>query len=262
MKRVTRSLVVIGSAVLALIVLALIVVATFNWNHARPFINDKVSQAIGRPFAINGDLTVDWRRERSGHWLGSLLPWPEFTARDVRIANPDWAAQPQFARLDALQFRLSPLALLAHRIDVPSLQLVNPGVDLERDKRGRATWDFKLPQTSAPSTWHLDIGSVGFDSGAIRLDDDATQTRLKITVTPLQAAIPYDEIVAQQTKDAREQAGKTIAKAPDDKPGPSAGSIPYQFGWDAEGTYQGSPLKGHGKTGAVLALQDANQPFP
>ncbi|MGN6667261.1 MAG: AsmA family protein, partial [Trinickia sp.] len=32
-----------------------IFVVTFNWNRARPWVDDKVSQAIGRPFAINGD---------------------------------------------------------------------------------------------------------------------------------------------------------------------------------------------------------------
>ena len=269
MKRATKSLVVIGGALLTLILLALLVLATFNWNRARPFINDKVSQAIGRSFAINGDLTVDWRRDRAGHGLGSLLPWPEFTARDIRIANPAWAARPQFAHLDALHFRLSPLALLAHRVDVPSLQLVNPSVDLERDKQGRASWDFNLPQDNAASAWHLAIGAVGFDSGVIRLDDDATETKLQLNVTPLQSAIPYDEIVAQQTTQAREDAikttGKTIGKAADsaaDQPAASNRSITYQFAWNGEGTFQGSPLKGRGKTGAVLALQHASQPFP
>lgn len=265
MKRNTKSLVAIGSVLLALILLASIVIATFNWNRLRPFISDKVSQAIGRPFAIDGDLTVDWQRDRSGSGLRSWVPWPEFTARDIRIANPDWASQPQFAELDALHFRLSPLALLAHRIHVPSLQLVNPRVDLERDKRGRASWDFNLPQTTTPSTWRLDIGSVGFGHGVIRLDDAATQTRAKITVTPLQAAIPFDQIVAEQTRESREQAKKKTGRAPGsahDEPATTDQSITYQFAWRAEGTYRGGTLEGHGKTGAVLALQDAGKPFP
>jgi uncharacterized protein involved in outer membrane biogenesis len=47
----------------ALLVVLLIVIATFNWNHAKPWLSDRVSQAIGRQFAINGDLTVDWHRD-------------------------------------------------------------------------------------------------------------------------------------------------------------------------------------------------------
>lgn len=268
MKRGTQSLVVIGSIVLALIVVALIVIATFNWNRLRPFIGDKVSQAIGRPFSINGDLTLNWRRDRESSGPAAWVPWPEFTARDIRIANPDWAAHRQFAQLDALRFRLSPWALFAHRIHVPSVQLVNPSVDLERDAKGRATWQFHPPSKGKPSAWHLEIGSIGFDHGVIRLDDAPTRTRLKVTLQPLQKAIPYDQIVAQQTADARKQAqdttGKALAKTSTDtkKLADSGRSVVYQFGWQAEGTYQGGKVTGEGKTGAVLALQDASRPFP
>jgi AsmA family protein len=271
MKRSRKVLSWIAGIVLALVVVMLIVVATFDWNRMKPFIGDKVSQAIGRPFAINGELTVDWRRDRNGSWPGSWLPWPEFTARDISIANPDWATQPQFAHLDALRFRLSPLPLLAHRIDVPTLQLVHPTADLERDKSGRASWDFALPENTAPSAWKLQLGTIGFDQGLLTLDDAASRVKLKLVVEPLQAAIPYDQIVAQQSSAAREEAGKTLGAAAKktlasgdvgSEPDKTKSSITYQFGWTAEGSYQGSPLKGKGRTGAVLALQDTTTPFP
>jgi AsmA family protein len=271
MKRSRKVLSWIAGIVLASVVVMLILVATFDWNRMKPFIGDKVSQAIGRPFAINGELTVDWRRDRNGSWPGSWLPWPEFTARDISIANPDWATQPQFAHLDALRFRLSPLPLLTHRIDVPTLQLVHPTADLERDKSGRASWDFALPENTAPSAWKLQLGTIGFDQGLLTLDDAASRVKLKLVVEPLQAAIPYDQIVAQQSSAAREEAGKTLGAAAkktlasgDVGPGPekTRSSITYQFGWTAEGSYQGSPLKGKGRTGAVLALQDTTTPFP
>jgi len=260
-----------AGSVLALLAVLLIAVVTFDWNRMKPFIADKVSQAIGRPFAINGELSVDWRRDRSGGWPGSWLPWPEFTARDISIANPDWAAQPRFAHLDALHFRLSLLPLLAHRIDVPTLQLVRPTVDLERDKSGRANWDFTLPGNTTPSAWKLQLGTIGFDQGLLTLDDAANRVTLRMVVEPLLAAIPYDQIVARQASDAREQAGKTVGAAAkktlaSGDAGPGAdktkSSITYQFGWTAEGSYQGSPLTGKGRTGAVLALQDRTTPFP
>jgi uncharacterized protein involved in outer membrane biogenesis len=275
MKRNRKILSWIAGVVLALVVVLLIVIATFDWNRLRPFINDKVSQAIGRPFAINGDLTLAWKRDRSGGWLASLLPWPQFTANAISIGNPAWAAQPQFARLDALHFRLSPLALLAHRIDVPSLQLVHPTVDLERDKASRATWTFSRPQGQTPSAWTLNLGTIGFDRGFITLDDAVSRVKLKVTVEPLQAAIPYEQIVAQQSTEAREQAAKTAGAAAKkviagrttgedhaEQVGHATAATAYQFGWRAEGSYQGSPLDGHGKTGAVLALQKTSEPFP
>lgn len=269
MKRSHKVLAWIAGVVVALILLLIVLIATFDWNRMRPFISDKVSKAIGRPFAINGDLTVDWQRNRDGNWLASLVPWPEFTARDVSIANPAWSQQPKFAQLEALRFRLSPLPLIAHHIEVPSLQLVHPSVDLERDKQGRASWDFSVPKGQQPSSWTLDVGTVAFDRGLVTLNDALRRTQLKATIEPLQEAIPYDQIVAQQTADAREQAGKTTGKAPpDEKPKAPDSSekqkslITYQFAWTAEGSYQGSALKGHGKTGAALALQDSHRPFP
>lgn len=272
MQRRRKVLSWIAGTLLVLLAVLAIAVALFDWNRTKPFIADKVSQAIGRPFAINGALTVAWRRDRLAGWPGSWIPWPEFTARDISIANPDWAAQPRFAHLDALRFRLSLPALLAHRIEVPTLQLVRPGVDLERDKSGRASWDFALPEHGAPSAWKLQLGTIGFDQGVITLDDAVSRTKLKLVVEPLQQAIPYAQIVAQQSSDAREQAGRTAgatAKEAMARGETAAGQVgqatvatTYQFAWTAEGSYQGSPLSGKGRSGAVLALQDANVPLP
>lgn len=275
MKRSRKVLSWTVGSLLALLVVSLIVIATFDWNRMKPFICDKVSRSIGRPFAINGELTLDWQRDRSGSWLGSLLPWPEFTARQVSIGNPAWAAQTQFARLDAMRFRLSPLALLAHRFDVPSLQLVHPVVDLERDKSSRATWDFVRPESATASGWTLNLGAIGFDRGLISIDDAIRQVKLQVTVKPLQNALPYAQIVAQQSSEARRQAGRTAggaaqkimasADARQDQGGrigQADASTTYQFGWSAQGSYQGSPFTGLGRTGAVLALQDRTRPFP
>ena len=272
MKRSRKVLNWIAGIFLALIVVLVIVIATFDWNRLKPFINDKVSQAIGRPFAIQGDLSVDWRREPAEGGWHSWVPWPEFTARDIRVGNPAWAAKPQFAQLEALRFRLSPLPLIAHNIDVPSLQLVHPTLDLQRDKQGRATWDFTLPQSDGqPSTWNLQLGSIGFDRGDLSLDDAASKIKLQIAVTPLQQAIPYDQLVAQQSATTSAQTGtnskaakKAVATdtAADSQAAAAASKTSYQFAWQVDGSYQGALIKGGGKIGAVLALQEANQPFP
>ena len=274
MKRSRKILSWIVGVLLVLMVVMVIVIATFDWNRLKPYLNEKVSQAIGRPFAINGDLSVAWQREPNEGGLAALVPWPAFTARDIQIANPPWASQPQFAHLDGLRFRLSPLGLLAHHISIPSLQLVQPSIDLERDKQGQATWDFSLPQSNAPSAWTLDLGAIGFDRGQIALDDATSKVKLQLSVEPLQQAIPYDQIVAQESDDARAQAGKTagtaagkaMARAENDDTSNANSAIAskssYQFAWKANGTYQGVPANGSGRIGAVLALQQNGQPFP
>jgi uncharacterized protein involved in outer membrane biogenesis len=272
MKRSRKVLNWIAGIVLALIVVLVIVIATFDWNRLKPFINDKVSQAIGRPFAIQGDLSVHWSREASESGWHAWVPWPQFTARDIRIGNPAWATKPQFAQLDALRFRLSPLPLIVHTVDVPSLQLVQPTIDLERNKQGQATWDFTLPQDNGqPSSWTTKLGSIGFDRGHVSLDDAASKIKLQVDVTPLQQAIPYDQLVAQQSATTSAQIGTAskaakkadaASAAADSQTAAAASKTSYQFAWQADGSYQGAPVKGGGKIGAVLALQEANQPFP
>ena len=65
---------------LALIAILVIVILTFDWNRVKPWLNDKVSQAIGRPFAINGDLMVTWKRAQGETGWRTLVPWPRLSA--------------------------------------------------------------------------------------------------------------------------------------------------------------------------------------
>ena len=163
MRRTPKILTGIVGVLLVLILALVLFVAYFDWNRVKPYIDDKVSAAIGRPFVIQGDLTAAWQREPAEQGLRSWVPWPTFTARNIQIGNPAWTHQPQFAQLDALQFRISPLALLIHHIDVPAAQLVGPQIDLERDNHGQINWEFAFEQNAAPSAWTLNLGSVGVD---------------------------------------------------------------------------------------------------
>lgn len=267
MRRTPKILTGIVGVLLVLILALVLFVAYFDWNRVKPYIDDKVSAAIGRPFVIQGDLTAAWQREPAEQGLRSWVPWPTFTARNIQIGNPAWTHQPQFAQLDALQFRISPLALLIHHIDVPAAQLVGPQIDLERDNHGQINWEFAFEQNAAPSAWTLNLGSVGVDKGQVTVSDAKNRLNLQVTVTPFQQAIPYDQIVAQATSEARADVGHDVAKTVDSnktKPDTSsnASHTSYQFAWTASGSYQGAPVTGSGKTGAVLALQQANPPFP
>lgn len=48
---------------LLLIVIVIVLIATFDWNRLKPTINQKVSTELNRPFAIRGDLGVVWERQ-------------------------------------------------------------------------------------------------------------------------------------------------------------------------------------------------------
>ncbi len=116
-----------------------------------------------------------------------------------------------------------------------------------------------------------------------------------MVVDTLGQPIPIGEAMKQQEAKSRsesaQQVGKAganrLAKDADDKanaasattqasaassvPGASGAAAanapqpaiaPYAIGWTVKGTYNRMPVSGSGKVGGVLALQDANRPFP
>ena len=75
--------------VAAVAVAAVIVLTHWDWNRHRPWINAKVSEATGRHFAINGDLSVKW------HWPQPLeagwrrwIPGVTIQAQQLTLDNP------------------------------------------------------------------------------------------------------------------------------------------------------------------------------
>ena len=246
MTRAGRILIWIVVAIAVLLVAVVLFVALFNWNKARPWLDQRLSTSIGRPVAINGDLTVNWLRNPDASGVSRWVPWPRFTAQDISVANPDWAQQPRFATLRQVRFSLNPLALLSHTIAIPSLKLYGPAVDIERDKQGRDNWTFKFAQGGG--NWKLAIGEVGFDAGSVHWNDDKLDMHLDVDVKPLGKPIPFDQIVP---------ASGSAQTTP-----PPHSNQAYYFAWTAKGTWRDAQARGSGKIGSVLALSDASTPFP
>ncbi|PQV50849.1 AsmA family protein [Paraburkholderia sp. BL21I4N1] len=321
-------------AVIVILIAALVIfILTFDWNRARPYIDDKVTQAIGRPFAINGDLKVGWRHPVGETGWRAWVPWPRFSAANITIGNPDWTKQPQFATLDEIDFQVKVLPLLAHDIVIPSINLVNPSVDLERVLDGRNNWTFKLASSSGPSEWKLDLHDIAFAKGNIALSDQQKKVDLQMAIDTLGQPIPIGEAMKQQEEASRKSSAEAIGRSGASKltaqanaqaaseaaaasaaaasgasatdinasgvtpatgasgalvaggasegasvatsvSGAAAGSEanastaakreipPYAIGWTIKGTYNKTPVSGSGKVGGVLALQDADRPFP
>jgi uncharacterized protein involved in outer membrane biogenesis len=122
---------------LALLVLAALVAPSFlDWNQYKGEIADKVEAATGRRLTIDGSISL------------SLLPTPRLSVRSVRLANLPGASGPDLARLKALDMRVAFAPLLAGRIQIESLDLVEPQVTLERLADGRANWQMAPSNTA------------------------------------------------------------------------------------------------------------------
>lgn len=261
---------ILSSLVLALAV-AVATVALMDWNRLRPLVNERVSQAMGRPFAINGDLSMRWVRMRDEPGWRGWLPWPHVTARDLTLGNTEWARKPVMAHLDEVQFSVAPLPLLARTVSLRQVRLTGAQADLQRLADGRANWTFARPDSGGPSAWRVDIDEFVFDQGVVSYADEALQVDLTLKVDPLGKPVPFAEITgadadrpalnaATETPSSQSEADAALARAEraraDARPGD------YVFGWSLQGRYRNIPVKGEGKVGGMLALKDEDLPFP
>jgi len=213
---------------LAAIVLLFIALAFFDWNRAKPWLNSRISDATQRPFAINGDLSLNWQRDadRPSGWV-SWIPWPHLQANDIEMGNPDGIkADEPFAQVASLRFSLDPFPVLARRIVIPQIFLDQAQFNLVRNKQEQNNWTFA--SSGEKSSWEVLIGEVQFRNGSIHLADAVQQ---------IDATVKIDSVPPEQ-------------------------DVTYRTSWTVEGKMQGEKLSGKGKAGALLALREQHAPFP
>lgn len=222
--------VLLGVAALFAVVIALFM--TYDWNRAKPWLNTRVSDAIGRPFSINGNLSLTWEKPptRQIGWR-NYLPWPHLSGEDIRISNPDWAkAAPYMTQVKRVHFSLNPLPLLEKKIAIPIVELESPKVSLERTSTAQNNWTFKT--NAPPSEWRLALGEVALDRAEVKLADAVKHADITATVDTLD--------------------GQQIAVPPNT----------YGISWTLNGSLNKEKITGSGKAGAVLSLQNQGAPFP
>lgn len=240
---------VIGTLVL-LIVIAIIIIATFDWNRLKPTINEKVSTELNRPFAIRGDLGVVWERQKQETGWRSWIPWPHVHAEDVVLGNPPDIPAVTMVHLPRVEATLAPLALLTKTVYLPWIKFQQPDARLIRLSEKNNNWTFNLAsddkpkdENAQPSSWSFQLDNILFDRGRIDIDDKVSRADIEILVDPLGKPLPFSEVTGSD-KDKNTKVGD------------------YVFGLKAKGRYNGQPLTGSGKIGGMLALKSEGTPFP
>ncbi|WP_229412389.1 MULTISPECIES: AsmA family protein [Massilia] len=219
----------IVGVLVAIPVIAIIIVLTFDWNRAKPWLNDKVSDAIDRPFAIRGNLAVHWEQPsksipKAQRTWRDYIPWPHLYADDVHVGNPEGLPQRDMASVRQFSFSLDPFALLGHRIHVPVLRFDGPQAELLRIDATHYNWVYKREEKK--SKWTLDLERVVLNKGTVHVIDAVTKADVTADID-------------------------TIANDPT-----------YGIAFKLRGEYNGAPVGGGGKTGSVLSLRDQDEPFP
>ncbi|WP_295992615.1 AsmA family protein [Rugamonas sp.] len=234
--RRTRIALAVAGVLIAVPVIAVVAIERYDWNRARPWLNDKIGTALQRQFAIRGPLSLTWQRPAlppsvQRGWR-DYLPWPHLLAQDVHLGNPaamvQAGAPPEMASVGRFDFSLDPFALLHHSVAIPVLRFDAPALLLRRAADDSNNWTFGDPDR--PSSWHLDIERIIFTKGTVHYVADNRDPKKRADVSA-----NIDTVNA----DPR-----------------------YGVAWTVKGLWNQQPVSGGGKAGAVLSLQRQTAPYP
>lgn len=162
-----RNKILIGAgALVGLLIVALLVAPRLiDVNSYKPALIAAVKKATGRELVIEGPIHL------------TLLPTPEVTTTGVRFANATGAKGPQMVDVKSVSISPSLWALLAGRIEVGELILVEPKISLEPGSDGKPNWEFSPEGAAnqapgAPSKgFNVSIGRLAIENGTLAFFD-------------------------------------------------------------------------------------------
>ncbi|MGE4337738.1 MAG: AsmA family protein, partial [Pigmentiphaga sp.] len=216
---------------LAILVLLVLIVATFNWNYAKPWVNRQATELANRPVTIEGDLSVNWLRPEAQEGWRGWVPWPEIRAQQLIVGNSaEVALEGHMAEITDLSAVLNPLALFNYTIELPRLKIEEANVALNRNAEGVNNWTF-TPQNShdpAPSKWQFNLEQLQLSRARVHVIDVASKLDMQAELDTLPDTSPKG----------------------------------YGIGFKATGTYNDAAIEGEGQTGDILSLRAGSEPFP
>ena len=104
-----------------------------DWNQYKGKIAAQAKAITGRELTIDGDIQI------------TILPAPALVVKDVALANLEGATSPEMVRLKSLNIQIALGPLLSGQIQVQSIRLDSPVIELEVFGDGRRNWDISAP---------------------------------------------------------------------------------------------------------------------
>jgi AsmA family protein len=186
--------IVLGSILVVLLIAAAVLDA--NADALRGPLARTLATHLGRPVHIDGRLQ-----------LHMFSVDPRVVIRGLRIANPDWVtasesgtsagsagghpAESDMARIGQLELTFSIPALFKGDLLLPYLGIDDCDLNLVRDTKERANWDFSNGHPSKPSNQPAKfplLGSLHLGNGRLVVTDEHRKLQFKGTVAANQGA--------------------------------------------------------------------------
>jgi AsmA family protein len=189
------------AATIGLLVAAVVtILAFYDTDDLKRLAAGAASTALGRDVTINGDADLDVG------WVTRVR------VNDLTVANADWAKSrtPNMAEIGQLDLAIDVWELLKGRILIPQLDISRPNIDLQRNEKGEANWQFTAGAEAAargaapeeraeiPVIRRLNVNSGHFVYRDAKIDRSAV-----LDVNGLQVTDDRDDGKVQVTGDGR-----------------------------------------------------------
>jgi len=140
MSKAIKILFAIGVLLVALVVAGIAIIKSIDFNQYKDVIAEQAKAATGRDLTIAGDLNL------------SLSLTPRVSVDGVTFANASWGSRPDMLSVKRFAAQMSLLPLLSGEIKIN--QVILEGVDVlaEKDKSGKANWEFGAAATKRKAT--------------------------------------------------------------------------------------------------------------
>jgi AsmA family protein len=140
MSKTIKILSAIGVLLIALVVAGIAIIKSIDFNQYKGMIAEQAKAATGRDLTIDGDLNL------------SISLTPSVAVDGVTFANASWGSKPNMMTVKRFAAEMSLMPLLSGEIKIN--QVVLEGVELlaEKNKSGKANWEFGAPAAKTEST--------------------------------------------------------------------------------------------------------------
>lgn len=135
MKKVIKwFMIAVGFLAVVVIAMLLLLPVFMNVQKYKPYIERRVSEAVGRPFTMGDKFKV------------SLFPWAGVSLSDLQLVNPPGFDEKDFVSVKSFEIRVKLIPFLFSKfkdIQINHIVLNEPRIALIKQKDGKTTWAFK-----------------------------------------------------------------------------------------------------------------------
>ncbi len=140
MSKAVKIVSAIGVLLIAVVVAGIAIIKSIDFNQYKGMIAEQAKTATGRDLIIAGDLDL------------SISLTPSIAVDGVTFANASWGSKPNMVSIKRFAAEMSLMPLLSGDIQIN--QVILEGVDIlaEKDKSGKANWEFGAPAGKQETT--------------------------------------------------------------------------------------------------------------